>query len=840
MKKWLGLVLLAVLSAHAEYRFGSVALGGGGFVTGILTSPTAENVIFARTDVGGAYRWVESSKSWTPITDWISADDVGLMGVESFATDPQNPQKLYLLLGTSYFSGGKTVIARSNDTGKTFQVTEVSTLFKAHGNGSNRHTGEKLAVDPNQGNIVYCGSRANGLFKSVDAGVSWQKVNSFPASTTANGNGVSFVLFDPNSGTPGSATQTIYVGMQIAGGTNFYVSQDGGATWNAIANAPTEFMPERAKLASNGNMFITYGDANNSSGAIYRYNTQGSGASAWTSISPQAGKAFGGISVDAQNPERILASTFSQWQYQTWGNGVAVWGDRVFISLNGGDTWTDLIGANKWVFDANGNPWIRDHALHWAGSIEIDPFHPDRAFVISGNGLFMTENLSASTSIWKFMCKGLEETVPFKFAALPGKSAFYYVIGDYNGAINTHLDSVPDHVHTPGLGTTPGLAFAWNNPDLIARAASEIYLSSNMGGSWTKLTKPATAGTVDLAMSADGVTLLWATDAGTVWKGTQSGTSWTQSTGINFNSRPAPDLINSSKFYVYNPSTGAFFVSTNSGSSFAQVSSPGTGGNARIRAVPGYEGDIWIAMYNGGLTRSKNSGSTFTKLATIEKCTHVGFGKAAPGKSFPSIFIWGTVNNVVGMFRSDDEGATWVRINDDQHQYGGPGNAQMVDGDINVYGRFYMSTVGRGIVYGDLVPENHAPTNVILSADSVAENLPAGSMVGTLSTTDSDAGETFTYSLVGGTGSDDNSKFSILGNQLKTATPLDYEYALTRSIRVRSTDKNGLWIEKVFLIRLLNDSSDDAPVRIANKENTKWNDNDILFWDLLGRELDLK
>ena len=52
------------------------------------------------------------------------------------------------------------------------------------------------------------------------------------------------------------------------------------------------------------------------------------------------------------------------------------------------------------------------------------------------------------------------------------------------------------------------------------------------------------------------------------------------------------------------------------------------------------------------------------------------------------------------MYRSTDAGASWQRINDDAHQFGGPGNGEFVMGDMNVEGLVYMSTVGRGIVYG--------------------------------------------------------------------------------------------------------------------------------------------
>ena len=53
---------------------------------------------------------------------------------------------------------------------------------------------------------------------------------------------------------------------------------------------------------------------------------------------------------------------------------------------------------------------------------------------------------------------------------------------------------------------------------------------------------------------------------------------------------------------------------------------------------------------------------------------------------------------MVGFFRSDDAGATWVRVNDDQHQWG---FCTVITGDPRVYGRVYVGTGGRGIVYGE-------------------------------------------------------------------------------------------------------------------------------------------
>ena len=83
----------------------------------------------------------------------------------------------------------------------------------------------------------------------------------------------------------------------------------------------------------------------------------------------------------------------------------------------------------------------------------------------------------------------------------------------------------------------------------------------------------------------------------------------------------------------------------------------------------------------------------------MNSCTCIDAGKAKDADGYPSLYIWGrkTASQATGLYRSDDMGASWQRINDDQHQFGGPGNAQIVSGDMNEYGRVYMSTVGRGV-----------------------------------------------------------------------------------------------------------------------------------------------
>ena len=95
---------------------------------------------------------------------------------------------------------------------------------------------------------------------------------------------------------------------------------------------------------------------------------------------------------------------------------------------------------------------------------------------------------------------------------------------------------------------------------------------------------------------------------------------------------------------------------------------------------------------------------------------------------------------------------------------------------------------------------NEAPTNLTTSATAFNENIVAGSVVATLGTTDPDAGNTFTYALVPGTGSADNAAFSITGNQLKINASPNFESKSSYSVRIRTTDQGGLTFEKRFTL----------------------------------------
>jgi uncharacterized repeat protein (TIGR03803 family) len=129
---------------------------------------------------------------------------------------------------------------------------------------------------------------------------------------------------------------------------------------------------------------------------------------------------------------------------------------------------------------------------------------------------------------------------------------------------------------------------------------------------------------------------------------------------------------------------------------------------------------------------------------------------------------------------------------------------------------------------------NEPPTNIALSNASVAENLAVGATVGSASTSDPDAGDTFTYSLVAGAGSTDNASFTFTGNTLKTSAVFDFETKVVYSIRVRSIDAGGLFVEKTFTISVTN--INEAPAAVADSAVTSKGNSVII--DVLGNDSD--
>jgi len=302
--------------------------------------------------------------------------------------------------------------------------------------------------------------------------------------------------------------------------------------------------------------------------------------------------------------------------------------------------------------------------------------------------------------------------------------------------VHWNLDTITpgSYFLNPRFGNTNSLACAANKPGLIVRTgrATEenpgktIGYSLDGGKTWqpTDTIPHPQANLGHIAVSADGKNWVWTPDpvfnraerkqeplpVYVTWDG---GTTWNESQGIPNNTRVIADLVNPDKFYGMKLFEGKLFISNDGGVSFEEhsFSLPGglptaegdrgddRGGQDRIYATPGREGQLWIAAFDG-LYHSTDEGKTFEQLRGVEEIHGFGFGKAAPDHDYPALFLIGTVQGVRGIFRSDDQAANWIRINDDQHEWG---LLLHITGDPKKYGRAYAGTHGRGAMYGDPV-----------------------------------------------------------------------------------------------------------------------------------------
>jgi photosystem II stability/assembly factor-like uncharacterized protein len=718
--------------ASVPYTWKNVQMVGGGFVDGIIFHPTAKGVRYARTDIGGAYRWNEVPHRWEPMLDWVPYDKLNWMGIESIAVDPSDANRVYLACGT-YTSPSTPdgAILRSTDRGKTFQHTDVP--FKFGGNEAGRGHGERLAVDPNDGNILYLGTRYAGLWKSIDRAVTWTKVASFPDLTEAppdessrwsHESGAVFVVFDPRSGAKGKPSSTIYIGVAREGRDNLFRSKDAGKTWQAVPGAPRQYHPARAALASDGTLYISYVTGANpyrpTDGGIWKLDTA---SGAWTEITPDKPDAarnrafgYGGVSVDAHHPKTIVASTY----YRPGG-------EDIFRSLDGGKTWKPVF-ASGGTYDFSLAPYVARTPIHWLFDIEIDPANSDHAIFTTGYGGYETFNLSAIDSgkptKWSIMSAGIEETVALDLLSPPKGAHLLTAIGDYGGFVHWDPDKPEPagNYDRPRFGNTTGLACAADSPDMIVRVgrAANLVFGGNIGYSmdggrtWQPTpSAPPNAAMGSIAVSADGDIWVWTPERSVVYFTRDLGGRWTKSEGIPENTRVIADQVNPRKFYGLALFDGKLFISTDGAATFTAQSltlpdglptrggdrGDDRGGQDRIYATPGKEGDLWLAAFNG-LYHSTNGGATFSRLGHVNQIHAFGFGQAAPGAAYPALYLVGTVDGSRGIFRSTDSAQNWVRINDNQHQWG---LLLQITGDPKEFGRVYVGSHGRGTFYGDPV-----------------------------------------------------------------------------------------------------------------------------------------
>jgi photosystem II stability/assembly factor-like uncharacterized protein len=728
-------MVLSAAALHAQdapvtsqpYVWKSVVIKANGFVNGVVFHPTERGLIYMNTDMGGAYRHDAAEGRWTCLTDWITNDDFSLnqMGVETIAVDPTDASRVYAGVGTYM---GPSAVIRSGDRGATWERTNVP--FPMDGNGSARQTGQRMNVDPNLPMRLLYGTRTMGLYESANRGATWTQVTAFPVVEEKQGPtryaGVVWTLFDRASGIAGSATPTVYAGAMSQGGDRLFRSLDAGRTWALVPGFPGgDLQPNRAVLTPDGKtLYATFvvaggypGPHSLRGGSVYRIDNPAGESPTWTEIAPaKGGFAWSGVSIDPTDPRTLYVSTLCRY---------GDLGDDIYRSTDAGATWKALeINAHR---DDSSAAYAKSMGMHWTGDVQVDPTNRDVAIFTTGFGLYRTTNLTADAPTWAFYNEGFEQVAALELFSPPaGPVPLFSAIGDRDGYRHENLDESPKYglfgqpndfgqTENLAMGTSGSVSAAWQDPNVLVRTGGTAQYSLDGGLTWKTFTpglarnalqRPPAGGTI--AISGDGTIVVWAPggrrgqEPQALRRCTRSGDAWTAWEPVtgDFGARPrvVADLAASGTFYIRGGS--GFFASADGGVTWQKMAGELPRNANWLRAVPGQTGHLFTAAGEEGLHRTIDGGQTWQRVAegVVTVAKQVGIGAPPPGKDYPAVFVGGTVGGKPGFFRSDDQGVTWVQINDAAHHYG---NVTVIQGDPRTFGRLYVGTNGRGILYAD-------------------------------------------------------------------------------------------------------------------------------------------
>ncbi|KAF7306680.1 Carbohydrate-binding module family 1 protein [Mycena indigotica] len=742
-------------AASQAYTWKNVKIGGGGgFVPGIVFNPSQKGLAFCRYVVHPLIKHAR----WN------------YWGVAALATDPVQPNRLYLAVGEYLNSwdpnNGNILI--STDTGATFTPSPLP--FKVGGNMPGRGMGEqqRLAVDPNLNSVLYFGAGGGkGLWKSTNFGASWTQVTAFPSVGTyvpdaSDSNGYNsapiYVLSLPTylptdfhlqvshgslstrctSGSSGTATPRIFVGVANVGTTNIYMSTNAGSSWTAVPGQNTTYLPHKGVLSpSEKVLYVSYsngaGPYDGTLGAVMKYNIA---TSTWTDITPVVDSSlggplyygFGGLTVDLQTPGTVMVAALNSW----WPDG------QIFRSLNSGSTWSPLWNwqsyptMNKFYHYSDSlAPWIGPNyvdgtpgntQIGWMmESLQIDPFDGNHWLYGTGETIYGGRDLKTwdtkhNVSI-SSLADGIEETSVQALISPPSGPPLISALGDIQGFVHNSLTTPPPLSgvwSNPQWSTTADLDYAGNAPSTIVRIGTgdssqgkQVAISNDGGATWAQ--DYGAADNVQggkVAISANGDTVLWRT-AGQGVLVSQYTNAFAAVSSLPAAAVIASDKRNNSVFYAAYASS--FYLSTDGGKTFAVKATLGSSNNMQKIAVhPSVTGDVWVTSDNG-LFHSTNMGSTFTKISGPTAAWQMALGAPKTAGGYPALFVAANIGGI-GYFRSDDQGTNWIQINDAAHGFGSV-SSNPIAADLKTYGRVYIGTNGRGIFYGDVAGTAPPPSS---------------------------------------------------------------------------------------------------------------------------------
>lgn len=713
----------SVVAGEEKNHWSNVRFGGGGMITGIVCHPMEEDLVYIRTDVGGIYRYDKVCGEWIPLNDALTGNEKNLMGIAGIAVDPQNTDVVYAAAGTYwYWKEYGTDVLKSSDRGKTWKKTGLNAVFEAN-NGKGRRWGECIAVDPNNSDVIYCGTRFKGLAASDDGAETWYYIKEVKSGITVPDEnayqGVRVVTFDKESGVTDGRTSVVYAASD---GIGVYKSENGGRTWRLIEGSPLSVF----RMECIGGKLYMAAET-----GVFEYD---------------------GIDVSDITPDKlqgVAAETIST-AYTMDGQPVIIVSGLgtypqfyIYRKIGEGNWELCSDGINQTNIIMNEMTWMMNGGSFCATA--IDPF-PDvegeiLMWGLDGAGMWKSTNMlenDVRNIKYSFDVKGIEETCINNIVSVPG-DAPYVGIMDYGGwkMSNSHSydnyhfrtisSALTDHVNGEYLGQLTGFDFCEGNPNYIALSADYVDYglagtSEDGGKSWVNNGFPTTngAGMGDVAVSSeikDGrfpVLLACArrNEASQnvyVIYSENWGKTWHRCKGLPVNFYDAsqydqtrnviePDRVKGNVFYAIDAETGEIYISNDWGTTFVKskaiVGGVEKGGYCSIVANPQKAGEVYIVA-NNSLFKSIDGCNTVKKLTEFSDVTDISYGKGKVTGKYMALYVFGNINGERGLYRSDDNGATWIKLNDARF---GLSNAGHIEADRDVYGKIYVGTSGRGVL----------------------------------------------------------------------------------------------------------------------------------------------
>jgi hypothetical protein len=687
-------------------------VGGGGWLTGIDLSPDG-SVKLVRADTYGAYLWSEARRRWMQLVTKQSmpAEDSVVdsgAGVYEIRLAPSLPTRFYMAYGGAVY--------RSDDSGGRWRRTTFEkTAMDA--NDAFRTFGAKMAVDPANPDVVYVGTPHAGLRASFDGGRTWSNVAEVPESLALGEGGypgITGLAFDKSSGVVAGRTRTIFA---ASNGHGVFRSMDAGATWMPLDGGPQGV--SHGKIAPDG-AYYAIGDEGAS---LWRFDKSG-----WSKVTPGGADSVKGawstVVADPFDAARILAVKD--------GGSLAVSADR-------GVTWRDVRGGTQRV--AKDVPWLgwTQESYMSVGDMALDPSKRGTLWFAEGIGVWRA-NVPATGAdfgpvIFVSQTAGIEQLVANQIVAPPGGAPVLaswdrpvFRIDDPSAFPKKHG---PDNEKAIVMGWA--LDYAPHEPKFIAGlfnwwGVEKSGFSTDGGRTWAPFASypPATkdgkiGGCIAVSTPSNIVWLpsnnavpYYTNDGGTIWAPialpARSGEGgWSNAYYLNRHVAAA-DRVRVGRFYLYNSRDG-LYRSDDGGATFtlahAGEIAPNSGFNASLRAVPGHAGHLFFTSgpQGGGrdphpaqnpFMRSLDGGATWSAVDGVLEVHAFGFGKGSKG--YPEIYVAGWVHGDYGIWRSDDNATSWVKLGD--FPLGILDHVTAIEGDGDVAGRVYVGSGGAGYSFG--------------------------------------------------------------------------------------------------------------------------------------------